>query len=152
MSNMIEEAGGVDTNKAKEIKAERLFGIEFDRQIFTLACVNMLIHKDGKTNLELLDSRTYEADSWITSKPINKILMNPPFESKYGCLDILKNTLNNVKNGTLAAIILPDKKLEKESKKKVEELLSKNRIHKIIKLPEKLDDFINYFQEKIRKQ
>ena len=64
MSNMIEGAGGVDTNKAKEIKAERLFGI------------NMLIHKDGKTNLELLDSRTYEADSWITSKPINKILMN----------------------------------------------------------------------------
>lgn len=76
MSNMIEGAGGVDTNKAKEIKAERLFGIEFDRQIFTLACVNMLIHKDGETNLELLDSRTYEADSWITSKPINKILMN----------------------------------------------------------------------------
>lgn len=112
----------------------------------------MLIHKDGKTNLELLDSRTYEADSWITSKPINKILMNPPFELKYGCLDILKNTLNNVKNGTLAAIILPDKKLEKESKKKVKELLSKNRIHKIIKLPEKLDNFINYFQEKIRKQ
>ena len=78
--------------------------------------------------------------------------MNPPFESKYGCLDILKNNLNNVKDGTLATIILPDKKLEKESKKKFKELLSKNRIHKIIKLPEKLDDFINYFQEKIRKQ
>ena len=79
----------------------------------------MLIHKDGKTNLELLDSRTYEADSWITSKPINKILMNPPFESKYGCLDILKNTLNNVKNGTLAAIILPDKNWKKNLKRRL---------------------------------
>lgn len=57
LSNMIIEAGGVDTNKAKEIKANRLFGIENDKEIFALACANMLIHKDGKTNLEYMDSR-----------------------------------------------------------------------------------------------
>lgn len=57
MCNMIKEAGGVKTSKAKDIKSNQLYGIEFDREIYALACANMLIHKDGKTNLEHLDSR-----------------------------------------------------------------------------------------------
>ena len=47
MANMIYEAGGMQTKKATEIKAHQLFGIEFDREIYALACANMLIHKDG---------------------------------------------------------------------------------------------------------
>lgn len=61
MANMIREAGGVQTDKAAEIKREQLYGIEFDREIYALACANMLIHKDGKTNLEQMDARTEEA-------------------------------------------------------------------------------------------
>ncbi len=52
MANMIREAGGMETKKAGEIKSKQLYGIEFDREIYALACANMLIHKDGKTNLE----------------------------------------------------------------------------------------------------
>lgn len=33
MANMIDEAGGVNTEKAKEIKQNQLFGIEFDRDL-----------------------------------------------------------------------------------------------------------------------
>ena len=65
MCNMIKEAGGINTKKATEIKGKQLYGIEFDREIYALACANMLIHKDGKTNLEQLDSRTEEASKWI---------------------------------------------------------------------------------------
>ena len=68
MCNMIKEAGGVRTTKAKEIKEGQLYGIELDREIFALACANMLIHKDGKTNLEQMDSRTSEAANWIKTK------------------------------------------------------------------------------------
>ena len=57
MANMIREAGGVRTEKAREIKDGQLFGIEYDREIYALACANMLIHKDGKTNLEQMDTR-----------------------------------------------------------------------------------------------
>ena len=85
MCNMMKEAGGINTRKASQIKDTQLYGIEFDREIFALACANMLIHKDGKTNLEHLDSRTQEACDWIKTKNITKVLMNPPFESKYGC-------------------------------------------------------------------
>lgn len=136
MCNMMKEAGGVNTKKALQIKDSQLFGIEFDREIFALACANMLIHKDGKTNLEHLDSRTQEACDWIKSKNITKVLMNPPFESKYGCLTIVENVLKNVPRNTKCAFILPDKKLEKD--KKGRKLLKHSTLEKIIKLPEKV--------------
>lgn len=136
MCNMIKESGGVKTKKASDIKKTQLFGIEFDREIFALACANMLIHKDGKTNLEQLDSRSQEACDWIKSKQVTKVLMNPPFESKYGCLTIVSNVLKNVPEHTKCAFILPDKKLEKD--KKGPKLLKHSTLEKIIKLPEKV--------------
>lgn len=136
MCNMIKESGGVKTKKASDIKKTQLFGIEFDREIFALACANMLIHKDGKTNLEQLDSRSQEACDWIKSKQVTKVLMNPPFESKYGCLTIVGNVLKNVPEHTKCAFILPDKKLEKD--KKGPKLLKHSTLEKIIKLPEKV--------------
>ena len=135
MSNMIKEAGGIQTDKAKKIKSQQLFGIEFDREIFALACANMLIHKDGKTNLEQLDSRTLKAGEWMREKKITKVLMNPPFERKYGCLKIVENVLDNVPQHTMCAFILPDKKLEKDNSASI---LKHHQLQKIIKLPEKV--------------
>ncbi|MGX6466432.1 N-6 DNA methylase [Leuconostoc falkenbergense] len=136
MANMIKEAGGQNTEKAKHIKAKQLFGIEFDRQIFALACANMLIHKDGKTNLEQLDSRNPEAGEWIKSKNITKVLMNPPYEHKYGPIEIMENVMENVNIGSICTFILPDKKLEKESRGR--KLLEEHTLKKIIKMPENL--------------
>ena len=140
MCNMIKAAGGVNSNAAGHIKKEQLFGIEWDKQIYALACANMLIHKDGKTNLEQLDSRTTAASDWIKSKDITKVLMNPPFERKYGCLKIVKNVLDSVPKGTKCAFILPDKKLEKDmaDKKYGNKLLKDHTLTTIVKLPENL--------------
>lgn len=138
MSNMMREAGGYDTNKAKEIRKGHLFGIEFDKEIYALACANMLIHKDGKTNLEQNDMRTDSACEWIKSKPITKVLMNPPYENKYGCMTIVENVLDSVKAGTDCAFILPDKKLEKASKAQIKRILENHTLTKIIKLPKPL--------------
>lgn len=148
MSKMIKEAGGIKTDKAQQIKSTQLYGIEFDREIFALACANMLIHKDGKTNLEQLDSRSEKACRWIKyenpdeqnkekliERKITKVLMNPPFERKYGCLKIVKNVLDNVPQHTICAFILPDKKLEKD---KSDSILKHHQLQKIIKLPEKV--------------
>ena len=137
MCNMIKEVGGVNTKRAVDIAETHLYGIEFDREIYALACANMLIHKDGKTNLELMDSRTPEAGRWIKSKPISKVLMNPPFENKYGCLDIVANVLANVDKGTICAFILPDNKLVK-ARAKVRRWLQSCTLEKIIKLPKEI--------------
>ena len=137
MCNMIKEAGGARTQDAREIAQTQLYGIEFDREIYALACANMLIHKDGKTNLEHMDSRSVEAGWWMRQKPITKVLMNPPFENKYGCLDIVENVLDNVPKGTTCAFILPDNKLEK-ARGRVRRWMQNHRLTKIIKLPEEI--------------
>lgn len=138
MANMIRKAGGMETEKAGEIKSKQLYGIEFDREIYALACANMLIHKDGKTNLEQMDARTDAACEWMQSKPITKVLMNPPYENKYGCMTIVENVLNSVPAHTQCAFILPDKKLEKASKAQMKRILKNHRLRKVIKLPEDL--------------
>lgn len=140
MCNMMRESGGSNTAKAKKIKSEQLYGIEFDREIYALACANMLIHKDGKTNLEQLDTRSAAAYTWIQTKNITKVLMNPPFEKKYGCMEIVDNVLKSVPEHTACAFILPDKKLEKDftDKKIGNKVLKHSTLKKIIKLPEKL--------------
>lgn len=138
MANMIREAGGMKTKKAGEIKSKQLYGIEFDREIYALACANMLIHKDGKTNLEQMDTRLEAACEWMQSKPITKVLMNPPYENKYGCMTIVENVLDSVPAHTQCAFILPDKKLEKASKAQMKRILKNHRLRKVIKLPEDL--------------
>lgn len=140
MSNMIKEVGGPTTKKAKEIMTSQLYGIEIDKRIFSLSCANMLIHKDGKTNLEQMDSTSQEACEWIRSKDITKVLMNPPYEKKCHPEIIVKNVLDNIKPHSIAAFLLPDKKLEKISKTAVKNILNKHRLLKIIKLPEKTFD------------
>ena len=138
MANMIHEAGGMQADAAKEIKSSHLYGIEFDREIYALACANMLIHKDGKTNLEQMDARTEAACEWMRSKPITKVLMNPPYENKYGCMTIVENVLDSVAAHTMCAFILPDKKLEKASNTQMKRILRNHRLRKVVKLPEDL--------------
>ena len=144
MSNMIKEVGGVGAKEARKIKEKHLYGIEFDREVFALACANMMIHKDGKTNLTQMDTRTKEACEWIKDKTSKaksvKVLMNPPYERKYGCMKIVKNVLDSVPTGTQCAFILPDKKLEKDfiDKEFGNKVLENHKLTTIIKLPENL--------------
>lgn len=138
MSEMIREAGGVSTIKAKQIKAKQLYGIEFDREIYALACANMLIHKDGKTNLAHMDARTESAAEWMRDTGATKVLMNPPYENRFGCMKIVENVLDSVERGTLCGFILPDKKLEKASKAQMSRILRHHRLLKVVKLPENL--------------
>lgn len=136
MAKMMDASGGYYTTKSEQIRSEQLFGIEFDREVFALGCASMLIHKDGKTNMTQLDSRTEEACAWIRDKGITKVLMNPPYERKYGCMTIVKNVLDNVSTGCMCAFIMPDKKLEKESKRLVKSIFENHRLLKVLKLPD----------------
>lgn len=72
----------------------------------------MLIHKDGKTNTEQQDTRSDAVKAWIKSKPITKVLMSPPFENKYGYIEIVSNVLESVKWEAICAFIIPNNKLE----------------------------------------
>lgn len=135
MCNMIKEAGGNKTKKALEIKQNQLFGIEMDPEIYALACANMLIHKDGKTNINFDNALSQLMGNWIKQKRITKVLMNPPYEQKSKPIDILENVLNNVQRNATCAFLLPNSKL-RTNIKKVEKILLKHKLTHIIKLPD----------------
>ncbi len=135
MCNMMKEAGGIKTAKATKIKSSQLFGIEMYRKVYALACANMMIHKDGKTNLAQMDAKSEEASEWIKNKGITKVLMNPPYERKYGCMKIVENILSSVPKGTKCVFIMPDKKLEKDGGKK---LIKNHTLLQVVKMPENL--------------
>ena len=50
METMIELAEG-DPTKIREIRENQLIGFEIDSVLFALACSNMFLHGDGRTNL-----------------------------------------------------------------------------------------------------
>lgn len=135
MSLMINEVGGWHTKEAEDIKTNHLFGIEYDEKIYALACANMLLHKDGKTNLLLADATSSKASDWIKEKKITKVLMNPPYEDDFHCLDIVLNVLNSVEPNADCLFLLPNNKLRKRIKKETQRILKDHSLLKIIKLP-----------------
>lgn len=137
MSYMISEVGGINNEDAvTKIKKKQLFGVEFSKELYALACANMLIHKDGKTNLTQGDSRDATIGKWIKSKKITKVLMNPPYENAYGCLEIVKNVLDNVEEDAICAFIMPDNKLATFMGEWIRKIMKHHTIQKIIKLPD----------------
>ncbi|WP_270979525.1 HsdM family class I SAM-dependent methyltransferase [Campylobacter helveticus] len=138
MGEMISEVVGRENEKdVLRICNEQLFGVEISKDLFTLACANMLIHKDGKTNLIQADSRDKEVCEWIKGKNITKVLMNPPYENKYGVYEIVENVLDNVSEGAMCAFLLPNTKLEVGAKR-ARKWLKKHSLLKIIKLPSEI--------------
>ncbi|AXP47363.1 N-6 DNA methylase [Bacillus subtilis] len=76
MNRMLEQAENEE--ERLDIKQNRLFGIEIQQKLFTIATTNMILRGDGKSNLIRDNSLTF--DSNIMKKHgINKILMNPPY-------------------------------------------------------------------------
>lgn len=142
MQTMVRMSPTGDDLADLRIKSSQLYGIEFDREVFVLACANAIVLGYDVENLLQGDTRSAFACEWIRNKLGNKrnvrLLMNPPYENKFGCMEIVKNCLDNVPAGSTAAFILPEKKLEKSSKKLVTEILDHHRLEKIIKLPENL--------------
>lgn len=122
-------------------------GIEIDSKVFTLLVANMLIRKGNWSRLYKSDMLTdegkqivhhlsYDDDGNEKPNAVTKIMLNPPYEKSFHPIDIINNIFDNVKPGVEAAVLLPDRKLEKEGKKKVRHLLTNNRLVEIIKLPE----------------
>ncbi|MDE7453358.1 MAG: N-6 DNA methylase [Clostridia bacterium] len=133
MSKMIREK----PEKASEIKSTHIFGVEWSRSLYVLACVNMLMHKDGKTNIIQADSTDARVGKWIKNLEIDRVLMNPPFENQTG-IKIVKNVLDNVKEDAVCAFILPDRTLYTKSQKVVRSILANHTLEKIIKMPENI--------------
>jgi type I restriction enzyme M protein len=109
MNLMIKDAKG-DQEKIKNIKKNQLIGVEYQAHIFALACSNMFIHQDGKSNI--LNGSCFDEDVIDEVKKYKPTvgLLNPPYKSdKKNDVDEYEFILNNLdcleQGGKCVAII-----------------------------------------------
>ncbi|MDR2430726.1 MAG: SAM-dependent methyltransferase [Candidatus Margulisbacteria bacterium] len=80
MNLMIKNARG-DEAKIKQIKSSQLIGVEYSDKIFALACSNMFIHRDGKTNIFLGSCFDEYIQMRVRKQHPTVGLLNPPYKS-----------------------------------------------------------------------
>lgn len=143
-----------DTKKIKAIKEKQLIGFEVDRVLFALACSNMFLHGDGKSNLIYRSSLLNDNLQHITNADATKLLsrikklkptkciINPPYEND----NPIKFTIQALEylepNGKL--IIIMPRTVLKNNKEKTKEILEYAKLDFMIKMPE------NLFKEQAR--
>lgn len=77
---MTMELAQCETDAEKyDVKANQIFGIEFDESVFGLSTTNMLIHGDGNSNIRC--GSCFANDRWIENAKIDVVLMNPPYNA-----------------------------------------------------------------------
>ncbi len=110
MNIMIKNAQG-DEEKIKSIKSKQLIGTEQSDKIFPLACSNMFIHQDGKTNINHGSCFDKDIIKSVKEKKPNVGLLNPPYKNdKKTDIDEYEFILNNLdclSQGGLCAAIVP---------------------------------------------
>lgn len=156
MEKMINLANG-DDQKIKSIKEDQLIGFEIDSVLFALACSNMFLHGDGRTNLlyrssllnndneNIINSTDKDLLDYIKNMKPTKCIINPPYENKNPIL-FTKQALEYLEPNGKLIIIMPTPTLVKNQK-------TGGLTHKILKIA-KLDFVIrmpkNIFSEQKR--
>lgn len=132
-------------DEIKHVKEHQLIGFETDPVLFALACSNMFLHGDGKTNMiyrsSLLDVSNKQDklvfDAIRNYKP-TKIIINPPYEKNNPIL-FTKQAIDFLEQNGSLVIIMPNNILTKDSRQKngglVNDILSEARLDYVIKLP-----------------
>lgn len=80
MSKMVKDAKG-DLKAEESIKEHQLFGVEYQAHIFALACSNMFIHQDGKTNILNGDCFDQSIIDTVKARKPTVGLLNPPYKA-----------------------------------------------------------------------
>ena len=127
------------TDKEREkIHNEQLYGFESDRTLFALACSNMFLHGDGRSNLICGDSLIdCDSDIFKTFQEVykpNKCIINPPYENNLP-VQFVKKALEIIQPGGKLVVVMPSISLNKNIKKETKEILAMARLDFVIKLP-----------------
>lgn len=148
METMIALAQG-NEDKIASIKESQLIGFEIDSVLFALACSNMFLHGDGRTNLiyrssllndskdHIVNSDDAELLTFIRKCKPTKVIINPPYENNKSIKFALQAIDYLEKNGKLI-IIMPTPTLTHNQGGLTEKLLNVAKLDFVIRMPEKL--------------
>ena len=119
MHRMLSEA--LTEEQAKQIKKKQLHGFELQSNMFAIACTNMILRRDGNSNLECCDFLK-KNPAKVQMKGATVGLMNPPYSqgtksdpSQYE-LSFVKHLLDSLTDGARAAVIVPQSSMTGKTK------------------------------------
>lgn len=140
METMI-KAANEDVNKIKNIKESQLIGFETDTILFSLACSNMFLHGDGRTNmlfrsslLDVSNAQDKTVFDYVKSLKPTKIIINPPYE-KGNPIKFTKQALDFLEPNGKLIIIMPNSTLSQNESELTPELLEEAKLDFVVKMP-----------------
>lgn len=143
LKRMLEDAKG-DIAKETEIKRNQLVGIEYDDEIYTLLISNMIVHRDGKTNITHGDCFKVDADVIKEKFHPTVGLLNPPYKNKGKGTEELEFVLNNLsmlEKGGKCVAIMPISCVNDVTGKSYllkKKILEEHTLEAVLSLPEEL--------------
>lgn len=136
-------------DKIEHIKENQLIGFEVDSVLFALACSNMFLHGDGRTNLlfrsslindtnqNILNNKDKDLFEYIRKLKPTKCIINPPYEKNNSIKFAIQAIQYLESNGKLI-IIMPTPTLTQNQNGLTEKLLKIAKLDFVIRMPYKL--------------
>lgn len=135
MSKMFQ---GANTDEIENIRKNGLYGVEFDDGLYTLAIANMIIRKDGKSNILKGDCFNKEITEELKGKNINVGLINPPYSQKdVAELEFVEHLLDILTVGGIGVVVVPMSCAIGTKYKDIRErLMKKNTLKAVFSMPD----------------
>ena len=143
MKRMEDLANG-DKTKIKEIHTKQLLGIEDNPKMFCLACSNMMLRGDGKSNIYQQDCFQIDEQEIKKFKPTIAFL-NPPYSKENGHkeLEFVWNALSLLEPHGICVAIVPQScamNTKKGNENVKERILERHSLKAVMSMPNKLFD------------
>lgn len=138
-----------EPTKINKIKEEQLIGFEIDPVLFALACSNMFLHGDGRTNMifrsslindnseNIIGTTNNDIIAYIRKSKPTKCIINPPYENN-SSIKFTKQALDYLEPNGKLIIIMPTPTLKQNQNGQTEDILKIAKLDFVIKMPNNL--------------
>ena len=135
MSKMFKDA---NPTEIEHIRNESLYGVEFDDGLYTLAIANMIIRKDGKSNIYKGDCFNPQIKNELKAKNLNVGLINPPYsQDDKEELEFIEHLLDILVIGGIGVAVVPMScAIGTKFKETRERLFKKNTLKAVFSMPD----------------
>lgn len=137
MSKMFNQA---NSDEIERIRKDGLYGVEFDDGLYTLAIANMIIRKDGKSNIYKGDCFNVQITKELKSKNINIGLINPPYsQTDKEELEFAEHLLDLLCVGGTGVVVVPTAcAIGTKFKEVRERLMKKHTLKAVFSMPDEI--------------
>ena len=134
MSEMFKKANPSEIQKIRE---EGLYGVEADPHIYTLCIANMIVRRDGKSNIHYGSCFDTKIANELRKKNIDVGLINPPYsQDDYNELEFVEQLLSILTTRGIAVAVVPiNCALGTTCKEVRERLFKKHTLEAVFSMP-----------------